>query len=213
MYIAEAPKPTSRFPSNQLPPLHLDGLAEYLRDFNRAHAKIRAHIVTSDRSRRLSCPLLLRFSIRDALNVFLTVDETEEKALVVENATAFSSREQVILALISSEFHPLICALSETTALAIRLRRLPEANPASHQDDPVRPACFPPDYHGPYLVSLCKTLIYSPIHIRRSSLHTTTCSRRSAHGSRADGYSPRKRTYPRSLASGQRMPVPGLQKA
>lgn len=99
MYVAEAPKPASRFPSNDLPPLRLDGLADYLKDFNRAHVKVKTHVVTTDRSRRLSCPLLLRFSIQDALTVFLSVDETDDKALVVENATAFASREQVTLTL------------------------------------------------------------------------------------------------------------------
>ena len=96
VYVAEAPKPTSRFPPNDLPPLRLDELADYLRDFNRTHVKIKAHVVAADRYRKLSCPLLLRFSIRDALVVFLSLDEADGKSLLVENATAFASREQVM---------------------------------------------------------------------------------------------------------------------
>ncbi|KAI0727405.1 hypothetical protein C8Q72DRAFT_840826 [Fomitopsis betulina] len=94
VYIADAPRPSSRFPPNGLPSLRLDGLADYLKDFNRSHTKVKARVVTSDRSRGLFCPLLLRFSISDALTIFLSVDETDEKSLVVESATAFASREQ-----------------------------------------------------------------------------------------------------------------------
>ncbi|KAH9920722.1 uncharacterized protein B0H18DRAFT_1012076 [Fomitopsis serialis] len=94
VYVPEAPQPTSRFPRDEATALMLDGLAEYLKEFNRANPKIKVHVVTSDPHRTLYLPLLLRYSIRDALTIFLTVDGADGTSLIVENATAFASREQ-----------------------------------------------------------------------------------------------------------------------
>ncbi|KZT68321.1 hypothetical protein DAEQUDRAFT_712189 [Daedalea quercina L-15889] len=93
VYVSEALKPASRFPPDDSPPLRLDGLADHLREFNRANPKVKTHVVSRNRQQTLACPLLLRFSIRDAFTIFLTVDEADA-SLVVENATAFASREQ-----------------------------------------------------------------------------------------------------------------------
>ncbi|TFY67240.1 hypothetical protein EVJ58_g1750 [Rhodofomes roseus] len=64
VHVFETPKRTSHFPADDAPPLKLDGLVDYLKDFNRANPKGKVHIVTSLPQQKLACPLVLRFAIQ-----------------------------------------------------------------------------------------------------------------------------------------------------
>lgn len=111
---SEAPSPESpqAFPSFQLPtshllppvesvndPLRLDGLADFIRDYNHSN-KNKLHIWTSTTRQReaalQSFPVIVRFTIPDVVTIFLSLGCASGSTIViVESATAFGPREKV----------------------------------------------------------------------------------------------------------------------
>lgn len=77
-----------------MPPVKLSELTDFVKMFNKTNPKIKLRIVAADRHRQLVCPVLVRFTIRDIATIFLTLDSTNDSALIVQNATAFAPREQ-----------------------------------------------------------------------------------------------------------------------
>lgn len=81
------------------PALKLEGLTEFIRDYNRSN-KPRLHIWFSTASKRngdvLNTPVIVRFIIRDVVAIYLTLDHlSNDTTLMVESATAFGPREKV----------------------------------------------------------------------------------------------------------------------
>ena len=77
-------------------PVGLDGLPDYIRAYNKS-SKNKLSIVSPKKGRKLECPVTLRFMIPNVVTVYLTLDHPTQSrtALIVENATAIGSREQV----------------------------------------------------------------------------------------------------------------------
>jgi hypothetical protein len=136
-YLALENKVSSPFPpltADELP-LALKDLPAYVREFNATHTKTLLHIyITSGReSRNVAVPVVLRFLIPDVLRAFITLGHeegsngavSETSALMVESLTVFGSREKVCASLDTG--HSRIHGASETTTLAVRIYRLPEA--------------------------------------------------------------------------------------
>lgn len=77
-------------------PLQLDGLSEYIRDFNQKNAN-KMHIWTPNKNtRKLGNPVVIRFVIPDVLTAFITLSYDDfNPALIIETVTAFGPRECV----------------------------------------------------------------------------------------------------------------------
>ena len=77
-------------------PVSLGGLPAYIREYNKS-SKNKLHVVAPKKGRELRCPVTLRFMAPNVTTVYLTLDHPFQggQALVVENATAIGSREQV----------------------------------------------------------------------------------------------------------------------
>ncbi|KAI0915655.1 hypothetical protein AcV5_003517 [Taiwanofungus camphoratus] len=96
-YRAFQSKTASLFPSldDGLPPIRLEGLPLFIREYNKLRQNINLHVWTPAREHTLTLPIVLRFIIRDVVTVFLTLSHgIDDLTLVVENATAFGPREQ-----------------------------------------------------------------------------------------------------------------------
>jgi len=88
------------------PPLTLNDLPTYIREFNSTHAKkVLLHVYLApghDESRSVAVPVVLRFLIPNVLRAFITLGHeegieravSETPALMVENLTVFGSREK-----------------------------------------------------------------------------------------------------------------------
>ncbi|KAJ6607784.1 hypothetical protein B0H10DRAFT_2166729 [Mycena sp. CBHHK59/15] len=81
--------------SGDCPPLRVDELPGYIRDFNQSHSS-KLHIWNRIRdSTQLGSPAVVRFTIRDVLVCYITMAYTQgEPILVTESATAFGPREK-----------------------------------------------------------------------------------------------------------------------
>ncbi|TFY79722.1 hypothetical protein EWM64_g4292 [Hericium alpestre] len=146
-FPAFRPKTTSLFPSTSTgSSLTLSQLPEYIRTFNAAHAKKAAlHIwLSSSRdSRDLRVPVVIRFLIPDVLRVFITVGHAdgendtpaEDRPLLIENITAFGTRERVSV----------IWTPQQTSTLAIRLSSISKAIAADPTDASVNASCARPN--------------------------------------------------------------------
>lgn len=79
-------------------PLQLRGLVEYIQSFNK-EKPFRLHIWTATprpAGQELPSPLIVRFTIRDVVTVFLSIGSVPpDGTIVVEGATAFGPREKV----------------------------------------------------------------------------------------------------------------------
>ncbi|KAH9940525.1 uncharacterized protein BXZ73DRAFT_42712 [Epithele typhae] len=82
-------------PEDGAVPISLEALPAYVRNFNRSN-KNKLHIVSPKKGRALSCPVTLRLMAVNVATIYLTVDHSaqDERALIVESATAIGSREQ-----------------------------------------------------------------------------------------------------------------------
>ena len=102
----ESPQPYRETESQEtafLPPVEpgtvavtLDGLPAYIREHNKS-SKNKLHVVAPKKGRKLECPIVLRFTAPNVVTVYLTLDYSTQngQTLMVENATAIGSREQV----------------------------------------------------------------------------------------------------------------------
>ncbi|KAA1474247.1 hypothetical protein DENSPDRAFT_319329 [Dentipellis sp. KUC8613] len=107
-FPAFQPKAASLFPveATPPPPMTLSRLPGYVREFNTKHARKAALHVwqsTARESRELRVPLVMRFLIPDVMRAFITLGHpvgeggdlpVGERPLLVENVTAFGSREK-----------------------------------------------------------------------------------------------------------------------
>lgn len=97
-------KITSLFPpeDSTSSALRLDGLIDYLKDYNKT-SQCRLQIwtaTTRSLDHVLPDPLVVRFIIRDVVTFYLTLGTASPDAvIIVESATAFGSREKVRLCL------------------------------------------------------------------------------------------------------------------
>ncbi|CAL1707998.1 unnamed protein product [Somion occarium] len=109
----DAPSPESpmAFPSFQPPssqllpsadlisaPLKLEGLADFIRDYNKSHNN-RLHIWTSTSRQQATAlhnfPVTVRFTIPDVVAVYLTLGcNPTDETIIVESATAFGPAER-----------------------------------------------------------------------------------------------------------------------
>ncbi|KAJ7502756.1 hypothetical protein B0H11DRAFT_601297 [Mycena galericulata] len=96
-YIPYDKRSVSLFPvtSDDPPPLRADELPDYIREFNQTHS-CKLHIWTRIRgSIQLSNPAVVRFTIRDVLVCYITMEHTaSDPVLVTESVTAFGPREK-----------------------------------------------------------------------------------------------------------------------
>ncbi|OCH91817.1 hypothetical protein OBBRIDRAFT_774575 [Obba rivulosa] len=76
-------------------PLQLDGLPDFLKEFNRPDKICKLRIYSPGRTGPLRCPVVLRFTIRDVAIIYLTLDRSfSSPSLIIESAIAFGPREQ-----------------------------------------------------------------------------------------------------------------------
>ncbi|EMD32105.1 hypothetical protein CERSUDRAFT_162186 [Gelatoporia subvermispora B] len=76
-------------------PIQLPELPDFLREYNRVDKSRSLQIHSPSRGQPLRCPVILRFTIRDVVTVYLTLDRSSQtSSLVVETASAFGPREQ-----------------------------------------------------------------------------------------------------------------------
>jgi len=96
-YISFQPKTASLFPisADEPPPLQVDGLSNYIRDFNQAKP-YKLHIWLRTKGLpKFSNPVVIRFTIRDVLIVFITLSYSDDNPiLIVQTVTAFGPRER-----------------------------------------------------------------------------------------------------------------------
>ncbi|KAJ7647476.1 hypothetical protein FB45DRAFT_1019717 [Roridomyces roridus] len=94
-YVPHDHRNASLFPSDVIPPLQCHDLPDYIREFNRTHSS-RLHIWTRVRgSTQLGNPAVVRFTIRDVLVCYITMEySTSESVLVTESIAAFGPREK-----------------------------------------------------------------------------------------------------------------------
>jgi hypothetical protein len=90
-------KTTSMFPiaKSAEVALRIDGLVEFIRDFNRSHS-CKLHIWTPTRSTpKDRSPVIVRFSIPNILVAYSSLAYEGDGTLVVESLTASGPREEV----------------------------------------------------------------------------------------------------------------------
>ena len=77
-------------------PVLLDTLPAYIRDHNKS-SKNKLRVIAPRKGRELVCPVILRFTCPNVVTIYLTLNYSTEndQTLVIENATAIGSREQV----------------------------------------------------------------------------------------------------------------------
>ncbi|KAI0700927.1 hypothetical protein BC835DRAFT_1265766 [Cytidiella melzeri] len=99
-FRSSQPKQTSLFPPDDecsYPALRLDGLVDFLSDYNRTHRYL-LQIWTATAhppGRVLPDPLVVRFLIPDVLTVYVTLGTAEpDSTIILESATVFGSREK-----------------------------------------------------------------------------------------------------------------------
>jgi hypothetical protein len=97
-----SPRPTSSlFPEAEDDPLRLEGLPDYIRDFNKTHQS-KLHIWTrgARSSDQLTPPVVVRFTVHDVVTMFISLGHGPDlSTLVIETVTAFGPRETVKLKL------------------------------------------------------------------------------------------------------------------
>ena len=96
-YVALERKDTSLFPmmEDDEEPLRADGLANYIRDFNRTN-KCKLRLWRKTRGTPLTNqPTILRFGIPDVLIAYLSLVYAPNSVLVCESVTFFAPRERV----------------------------------------------------------------------------------------------------------------------
>ncbi|KAI1796338.1 hypothetical protein LXA43DRAFT_879828 [Ganoderma leucocontextum] len=76
-------------------PVRLEALPAYIRDHNNA-SKNKLRVIAPKKGRNLACPVTLRFTSPNVVTVYLTLDVStgNDRALIIENATAIGAREQ-----------------------------------------------------------------------------------------------------------------------
>jgi len=96
-YASFQPKTASLFPitADEPPPLQVEGLADYIRNFNETKP-YKLHVWTRTKvSTILSNPIIVRFTIRDVLTAFITLSYSDgNSVLITHTVTAFGPREQ-----------------------------------------------------------------------------------------------------------------------
>lgn len=98
-YRSFQPK-TSPFPPDDVAsaPLQMENLVDFIQSYNRSNP-FRLHIWTATprlSGQKLPDQVIVRFTIRDVVTIFLTVGSAPpDSAIVVEGATAFGPREKV----------------------------------------------------------------------------------------------------------------------
>ncbi|KAH8093920.1 hypothetical protein BXZ70DRAFT_897129 [Cristinia sonorae] len=96
-YVSFQPVNPSLFPAwdGSTLPLKLVELPAYIKDYNRTH-QFRLHIWSYRRRSEsdLAPPIIVRFTIRDVLSVYVTLDTTPDGSLITESATVFGPREK-----------------------------------------------------------------------------------------------------------------------
>jgi hypothetical protein len=97
-YVSFQPKTASLFPirADEPPPLQVDGLSEYIREFNQTKP-YKLHIWSRAKdSTRLNNPVVVRFTIRDVLTAFITLSFSNKNPILIsQTVTAFGPRERV----------------------------------------------------------------------------------------------------------------------
>jgi hypothetical protein len=97
-YVSFQPKTASLFPisADEPPPLQVDGLSDYIRDFNQTKP-YKLHVWSRTKgSPKFSNPVVVRFTIRDVLTAFITLSYSDDNPiLIVQTVTAFGPRERV----------------------------------------------------------------------------------------------------------------------
>ena len=82
----------------------LDGLPAYIRAYNQSNKQQqKLHVVAPKKGRRLECPVTLRLMVPNVVTVYLTLDHSmrSDGSLIMVNATAIGSREQVRISLLA----------------------------------------------------------------------------------------------------------------
>jgi len=96
-YVPYDKRSASLFPAatDDPPSLRADELPDYIREFNRTHS-CKLHIWTRIRgATQLSNPAIVRFTIRDVLVCYVTMEySASDPVLVTESVTAFGPREK-----------------------------------------------------------------------------------------------------------------------
>jgi hypothetical protein len=97
-YVSFQPKTASLFPisADEPPPLQVDGLSDYIRDFNQTKP-YKLHVWSRTKgSPKFSNPVVVRFTIREVLTAFITLSYSDDNPiLIVQTVTAFGPRERV----------------------------------------------------------------------------------------------------------------------
>jgi hypothetical protein len=97
-YVSFQPKTPSLFPltTDEPPPLQVDGLADYIRNFNKTKP-YKLHVWSrSTSSTKFTNPIIVRFAIRNVLTGYISLGHSDENpALVAQTVTAFGPREKV----------------------------------------------------------------------------------------------------------------------
>jgi hypothetical protein len=92
-YLSSPRLTSSLFPETTADLLRLEGLPDFIRDYNGTH-KSKLHIWSRARPpANLPHPVIVRFTVTDVLTIFITLDHGP--ALVIETVTAFGPRETV----------------------------------------------------------------------------------------------------------------------
>jgi len=92
-YLSSPRLTSSLFPETTVDLLGLEGLPDFIRDYNGTHQS-KLHIWTRARPPpNLPHPIIVRFTVPDVLTIFITLDHVP--ALVIETVTAFGPRETV----------------------------------------------------------------------------------------------------------------------
>ncbi len=138
----ESPQPyreTEHKETTFLPPVEpgtvavtLDALPAYIREHNKS-GKSKLHVVSPKKGRKLECPIVLRFTAPNVVTVYLTLDCSAQdgQTLIVENATAIGSREQVRLVICSVKIALTDGFTSETAAFSVGFHGIPTIVPAA----------------------------------------------------------------------------------
>lgn len=97
-YVSFQPKTASSFPISvdDPPPLQVNGLPDYIRNFNQIKP-YKLHILSRIKgSTTLSNPVVVRFTIPDVLIAFITLSHSDTNpVLITQTVTAFGPRERV----------------------------------------------------------------------------------------------------------------------
>ncbi|KAJ7594839.1 hypothetical protein C8J56DRAFT_450169 [Mycena floridula] len=88
-------QPASLFPPTNESPLEIDGLEEYIRQFNKSHPA-RLHIWTSTSGTpKLESPVALRFAMLDVFTAYVALGYSRERpVLILETVAVFGPRER-----------------------------------------------------------------------------------------------------------------------